>query len=71
MANEQQEQATGKEEQPAAQHEQGAMAGRQGPQRERGLQRYRAGPWMSPFEELDRLFDRFFPRGLMRSMRPG
>jgi HSP20 family protein len=71
MANEQQEQATGKEEQPAAQREQGAMAGRQDRQRGRGLQRYRAGPWMSPFEEMDRLFGRLFPRGLMRSMRPG
>jgi len=35
----------------------------------RGLQRYGGGQWLSPFEEMDRLFERFLPRGWLRPWR--
>jgi len=35
----------------------------------RGLQRYGGGQWLSPLEEVDRIFDRFFPRGWVRPWR--
>jgi len=35
----------------------------------RGLQRQGGGQWLSPFEEMDRLFERFFPRGWLRPWR--
>jgi HSP20 family protein len=35
----------------------------------RGLQRYSGGQWLSPFEEVERVFDRFLPRGWLRPWR--
>lgn len=35
----------------------------------RGLQRHAGGQWLSPFEEMDRLFERFFPHGWLRPWR--
>jgi HSP20 family protein len=35
----------------------------------RGLQRHGVGQWLSPFEEMDRLFERFFPHSWLRPWR--
>ena len=37
----------------------------------RGLQRHAGGQWLSPFEGMDRLFERFLPHGWLLPLRAG